>query len=145
MKTIYIRMIDGVETLIPVNAKPIDNNIYEIIDNEDMHLDEDATCIYEFFPKDIVRCEIKQNSFFTIKKKECLFILAYELISSTFPNRRIHQLIFLIVKNLGKITFNQLQEFSHEIKYLYSNNDIIQKQHPVVKKWLIDNNKYVNM
>jgi hypothetical protein len=144
METIYIRMIDGIETFIPVQSKQIDNNIYEIIYNEDMNLDEDPTCIYEFFPKDIVRCKIKQNYLFSIKEKGRTFILASDLISSTFPNRRIYQLIFLIVKNVGKITFNQLQEFENEIKYLYSNNDIIQKQHPIVNKWLTDNKKLYN-
>jgi len=139
IQTIYIRMLEGVETFIPVIAKPIDDDIFEIISNEDMDLEEDATCIYEFFPGDTVRCEVMQDYFLPVQKRKETFMLSVELINSTFPNRKVYQLIFLIVKSLGKITRNQLQEFDDEIKFLYSNNSIVQKRHPVVKKWLENN------
>lgn len=139
MQTIYIRMLEGVETFVPVNAKLIENNVFEIISNEDMDLEEDATCIYEFFPGDIVRCEMKYNCFLPVQKMEESFLLASELISSTLPNRKIYQLIFLIVKSLGEITPDQLIGFEEEIKWLCSNHQIAQKKHPVVINWLDKN------
>ena len=140
IQTIYIRMLEGVETFIPVDARYISDNVFEIISNEDMDIEEDATCIYEFFPGDIVRCEKVKRIFLSLQKREKTFLLAIELLNSTFPNRKVHQLIFLIVKSVGKITRNQLQEFDEdEIKQLCSDSSIIQKRHPVVKMWLEKN------
>ena len=34
IQTIYIRMIDGVETFIPVDAKLVSDNVFQIIDNK---------------------------------------------------------------------------------------------------------------
>ena len=98
---------------------------YEIIDNPYLDLEGDISSIWEFFSKDIVRC---------IEKKGDL--IACELMESTFPNRKIHDLIFNIVKNLGEIKLDELKGFYNEIKFLCANDKIIQKQHPVVKKWL---------
>lgn len=139
IQTIYIRMLEGVETFIPVNAKFVGDNVFEIISNKYMNLEEDATCIYEFFPSDVVRCEVKRDFFLPIQKRKETFLLATKLLSSTFPNRKVYQLIFLIVKSLGEINRNQLQGFEDEIRRLYFDKSILQRQHPLVKKWLEKN------
>jgi len=143
IQTIYIRMLEGIETFIPVKAKPVVDNVFEIISNEDMDLEEDATCIYEFVPgdvvKSVVKCEMLRNFSLPMRKRRETFILAVELISSTFPNRKLYQLIFMIVRSLGKVTRNQLQGFENEIKQLCSNSSIAQRRHPVVEKWIEKN------
>ena len=139
IQTIYIRMLEGVETYIQVTAKPVADNVFEIISNADMDLEEDATCIYEFFPGDVVKCELMRDFFFPIQKRRETFILAIELISSTFPNRKLHQLIYMIVRSLGGVIRNQLQGFEDEIRQLCFDSNIAQRRHPVVEKWIEKN------
>ena len=143
IQKIYIRMLEGVETFIPVDAMPISDNVFEIISNEDMDLEEDATCIYEFFPGDVVmsvvKCEMLRDFSNPMQKRKKTFTLAVELISSTFPNRKLYQLIYMIVRSLGKITQNQLQGFEDEIRQLCFDSSIAQRRHPVIEKWIDEN------
>lgn len=202
---IYIRMFEGVPTYFPCEALRISDAVYEIISNEDMDLDNDATCIWEFFPGDKVRvlekketvlpfgggvflaagedepglshftqkrCRSRQNAikktfngsffnsyiftflakawariatFFKVRKscgcidcqlEEKTIPLATELINSTFPNRKLYQLIFWIVESLGEISLDQLQGFENEIQRLCVDRTITQRRHPVIEKWL---------
>ena len=109
-QTIYIRMLEGVETLIPVEAKYVEGDIFEIIHNKDMNLEDDVTSIYEFFPGDRVVC-----------KRENDLIIAETLIKSTFKNRNLHQLIFEIVKSLGNLDQSHIIQYENEIFYLNEN------------------------
>ena len=127
-KDIYIRLIEGTEALVPVPAISYGNDIYEIKENLYLNLEEDVTSIWEFFPGDIVKC-IEQNK----------RLIAFKLMDSKFPNRKLYQLIYLIVKNVGKIKRCQLEEFENEIKQLCLNKNIAQRQHPIVKEWLHEN------
>jgi hypothetical protein len=75
------------------------------------------------------------------EKRDDMFI-ANSLKSSTFPNRRMHQLIYEIVHNLGNIEPKQLIDYKEEIQVLNRSEAAIQqKQHPIVKSWL---NKYLS-
>lgn len=56
IQKIYIRLIDGTETWIPINAKLIDNDQFEIIENPEF-TDLDTNELYEFLPGDIVELE----------------------------------------------------------------------------------------
>ncbi len=58
MKTtkIYIRLLEGPEVLVPVEAELMENNNYKIVSNEILDIEEDATSIWKFFPGDIVKC-----------------------------------------------------------------------------------------
>lgn len=85
------------------------------------------------------------TTFFKVRKScECIdceleertMPLATELISSTFPNRKLYQLIFLIVESLGKISLDQLQGFENELQRLCVDRTITQRRHPVIEKWL---------
>lgn len=49
-------MIDGTETWVPINAKLIDNDQFEIIENPEF-MDLDSNELYEFLPGDIVELE----------------------------------------------------------------------------------------
>ena len=125
---IYIRLLEGGETFVPVEAISLHNGTYEIVSNQDLELEDDATSIWEFFPGDIVKCVGRED-----------YLLASELLKSTFPDRKIHELIFQIVNSVGKIKVDDLRDFKKEIKYLCTNDRIIQKQHPLVKNWLKSN------
>ena len=123
-KTIYIRLLEGPETWVPVPAISQGDDIFEIKENQYLDLEEDISSIWEFFPGDVVQC-IKRDG----------KLIASELVKATFPNRKVYQLVFLIVRSLGEITPNQLQEYRDEIKFLCFDSSIIQRQHPVVKNW----------
>lgn len=49
-------MIDGTETWVPINAKLINNDQFEIIENPEF-MDLDINELYEFLPGDIVELE----------------------------------------------------------------------------------------
>jgi hypothetical protein len=126
-KKIFVRLLEGPEIKVPCLALQIQNNIFEISKNDTLDL-EDKTSIWEFFSGDLVKCEKNGDNW-----------VAKELISSTFTNRRIHQLIFLIVKSLGEIGFDDLSEYKSELQQLLNSTNIKQKEHPVIRTWL-DNN-----
>lgn len=130
IENIYIRLLEGTETWVPVPATRHGENIFEIKANQYLDLEEDVSSIWEFFPGDVVKCENREGD-----------IIASELLKFTFPNRKVHQLIFTIVKSLGEVAVNQLPEFAEEIKKLCLDKNIIQRQHPVVKSWLDKNCK----
>ena len=142
LQTIYIRMIEGVETFIPVSARCIGDNTFEIISNKDMDLEQDATSIYEFFPGDIVKCKLKPNAFSPENEKHEEILLAQQLLISSplFPSRRVYQFIFNLVENFGNLEKDQLNLFKEEIKLLCKSDcRIKQKEHPIVEKWLSQN------
>ena len=56
IQKIYIRLIDGTETWVPINAKLINNDQFEIIENSEF-TDLDTNELFEFFPGDIVELE----------------------------------------------------------------------------------------
>jgi hypothetical protein len=56
IQKIHIRLIDGTETWIPINAKLINNDQFEIIENPEF-MDLDINELYEFLPGDIVELE----------------------------------------------------------------------------------------
>ncbi|MCP3659255.1 MAG: hypothetical protein GY830_02635 [Bacteroidetes bacterium] len=138
---IYIKMLEGIEVLIPVEAKLISKNLFEIIENRDIDLESDATSIYEFFPGDIVSCiETNSKEYFKDQKKDLnFFFLANKLISSNFPNRKLYELIFIIVKRQGEVRIEELEEYKENIHKLCTDKSIFQRNHPVIKAWIEEN------
>ena len=132
-------MLEAVETYIPVTAKQIGDNVFEIVNNEAMDLDTDATCIYQFFPGDIVETKMENNFSLPIQKRKESILIAIRLINSTFPNRKLYQLIFIIVESLGEVEKSKLKGYEEEIDQLCINKNIFQRNHPVVRNWLIKN------
>lgn len=128
--TIYITLLEGTSVLVPVKARKINQNIYEILENDSFD-SNDATSIWEFFPGDLVECrkdkDVDSNEELTVASK---------LIESRFPNRNLHSLVFQIVKSLGKLEQEYLLHFKDEIKILCTDSPITQSNHPIVKKWV---------
>ncbi len=121
---IYIRLIDGVEVLVPVKAISLESNLFRIIENQDLDF-EDETSIWEFFPDDVVECEFTSDIW-----------IARKLVESSIPDRELYQLIFHIVDRLGNVEIDESSQIKDTIDELYRRDDIIQKQHPVMKNWL---------
>lgn len=125
---IFVRLLEGTEAYVPCYGNVLENGLVEITRNDYLDLEDDATSIWEFLPGDIVRYETHDG---------CLW--AKELISSTVENRRVYELVFLLVHSLGKITIEQTKAFSKEIDFLLKSDCFKQKCHPVVQKWIKEN------
>ena len=137
MNTIYIKLLESGVTYVPCKAMHISNMNYKIIDNEHLDLENDATSIWEYFPGDLVKCEIKSDNFLPKGNAEEILVANQLLsLSKSFPNRKTHQLIFLIVSNQGKINLEKLQGFKKEIKELCTSPGLFQRNHPLIKYWL---------
>ena len=121
---IYIRLLEGVEVLVPVKATLIESSLFRITENQ--YLDfEDETSIWEFFPDDVVECEFVNDIW-----------IARKLVESSIPDRELYQLIFHIVDRFGNVEIDESNQIKDTINELHRRDDIIQKQHPVVENWL---------
>ena len=126
IEQIYIRLLEGTQTYVPLKARRMPDGSYKILDNPYLQLEDDITSIWEFFPGDVVQCRKEDND-----------LIAYELLASSFKNRRLYQLIFSIVLNQGDLSLVELDTFKDDIVKLCRARNIPQKDHPVVKKWLL--------
>lgn len=128
---IFVAVLSGTIALVPVGAKRIEGNRFEIIENESLDL-KNQFDVWEFFPGDVVWCEEISR-----ENKENV-LLATRLVSSTFPDRALHQLIYSIVSHMGDITREELGILAPEIPKLrgYVNET---NCHPLLRKWMMDN------
>jgi hypothetical protein len=147
---IYVKMLEGTTNYVPCKAIFKADNAYQIIANENIDLIEDATAIWQFFPGDVVRCIERTEMFFSfgggvlipVDPDECenciemTIMLAAELIESTFPNRKLYQLIYIIVEHLGEVEAEDLTEYKNEIDLLCSDLSITQRRHPIIRRWI---------
>lgn len=124
--TIYVTLLEGTETLAPCQGRKISDGLYEIVNNPYLDLDDDATSIWEFFPGDIVSCENIEDR-----------LIAFKLVESKFLNRKLYELIFLVIKSQGEVEAKELTQYQSEVRMLCDKNSVVkQKDHPVLKKWL---------
>ncbi|MBN1331692.1 hypothetical protein JW978_02275 [Candidatus Dojkabacteria bacterium] len=121
---IWTKLIDGVEVSVKVIGKKIGKDMYKIIKNSYLDLD-DSTAIWEFFPGDVVVCKKKGGELF-----------AQSLVNSIIKDREVYSMIFLVVSKNGEISDDDIEKFRPEIKKLKESTDIKQKLHPVIKTWL---------
>jgi hypothetical protein len=129
-KTIYIRLIDGTSALVPVEAKQLDEQIFQITDNDYLDLENDDTSLWEFFPGDVVKCKFQDN-----------LIVAEQLLESSFPHRNFHAVLFRILESNGKLNEAETAKFQQEIKILLDRKSpVSQSEHPLIKKWIMENN-----
>ncbi len=109
IRKIYIHLIDGTDSWVPIDAKHIQNDQFEIVDNK-KYDDLDASELFEFFPGDIV--EIEQHIFTDGTKGQ----VAKRLISKgEWPDRKFNEFKFMAAigqLNIDKIT---AQHYHYEI------------------------------
>ena len=65
--------------------------------------------------------------------------MANKLISSKFPNRKLYELILIIVKRQREIRIEKLKEYKECIYKLCTDRSIFQRNHPVIKAWIEEN------
>lgn len=124
---VFVRLLEGTEIVVPCQALHIQKDIFEILKNNSLDM-EDKTSIWQFFPGDLVKCEMRNGLYF-----------AKELLSSTFPDREIHHLIFMLVESLGQIEYEYLKKYTSALKDLCVRKDILQLEHPIVLNWRRNN------
>ena len=130
-------MLSAGVTYVPCEADCISDNKYKILANDEIDLENDATSIWSFFPGDIVSCKIIDHSYSYSTKRSEEILVADKLIefSESFPNRKLFQLIYLIVQSLGNLSIEQFQYYQKEVKLLCSSK-LFQRNHPVIKEWM---------
>lgn len=147
---VYITMLEGTTNYVPCRALKNLEDTFIILENEDIDLDEDATCIWQFLPGDIVRCKLVKECFFEfgggvlipVSQDESVgcvekeILLATELIDSSFPKRKLYSLLFAIVKSLGNLDPVQVEHYRDEILVLCADMHVVQRHHPIVSRWI---------
>lgn len=128
---IYIKLLEGGSVLVPVKARQITDEIFLITKN-DFWDDEDFSSIWEFFPGDLVR---------VIKKDDHLEADGLVEYSKSIPERRLRELVFLLVNSMGKIPFAKLVDMKAEITALCKEDKLHQQKHPIIKNWIVKNCK----
>jgi len=129
-KTIYVRLIDGTLAFVPVEARQLDEQKFEITANQFLDLEDDNTSLWEFFPGDIVESKLQSN-----------LIIAERLLESSFPNRDFHALLFRLVDSKGELNEVETATFQEQIKVLLERKSpVSQSEHPLIEKWITENN-----
>ena len=128
-KTIYIRLLDGTSVLVPVEARQLDEQTFQITDNDYLDLENDDTSLWEFFPNDVVKCKSQDD-----------LIIAEQLLESSFPHRNFHAILFRILDSNGMLSEVETAKFQQEIKVLLERKSpVSQSKHPLIEKWIMEN------
>ena len=127
-KKIYVELIEGTKSLVPLPAETTDEGYYRILENPYLDLLNDVTSIWKFFPGDVVKCDLQDD-----------MLVATELISSSFPDRRLHQLAYLIVEGGEDTLLNEQSGSGGEIEILCSRLNKAQPEHQALKAWAAKN------
>jgi hypothetical protein len=112
MKTdkIYIKLIDGTESWIPINARQIDHNRYIILDDPEFD-NLSSTILFEFYSGDIVK--IAQQTF----SDGTIGFIAKEIIANSLqPDRKYCEFMFLAVMDKLPIDQNTRDKYRQEIE-----------------------------
>jgi hypothetical protein len=100
VEKIYIQLLDGSTTFVPVNATKLSDNQYKIIDDKEYTDYVDFLYVHEFYPGDIV--EIGQHKFSDGKTG----LVASRLITEgQWPDRKFSEFKFKAV--LGQILIDK--------------------------------------
>jgi len=110
-------LIDGTEVWVPIDAKLVQDDQFEIIENADFN-NLDINELYEFFPGDIVESE--QHIFMDGSKGQ----IAKKLISKgQWPDRKFYEFKFKATNgqlNIDKTTIQNYHDEIERIKKEYS-------------------------
>jgi len=123
---IYIPLLDGTKILVPVSAELLQNEQFKILDIPELDIENDSTSIWGYFPGDIVKCmEIDKS------------LVATELLNYSFPNRKLHLLLYAIVESNGVLDVGAIKEYSDEIRIICKKASFPQLNHPIIKQWMV--------
>jgi hypothetical protein len=110
---IYVQLLDGTTVWAPVNAKRIDDNQYEILEDKEYTENINPLSLHEFYPGDIV--EVGQHTF----KNGTIGQVAKKLIKvGQWSDRKYN--VFKFKATVGQITIDKetAELYQHEIDRL---------------------------
>ena len=106
---LYVRLIDGTDTWVPINARHIKDDRYEILDDIEYH-NLDESVVIEFFPGDIV---IGDSNIIP----DGDFEQARQLIKpGSYPDRNYFEFKFRATLRQLPINKNTADKYRHEIE-----------------------------
>lgn len=134
---VYVALIEATKFFIPVDAKEIGENRFLIVKNVQFD-PEDNSSVFQFLPGDTVLCKLQTREDFKGEKKQIL--VADSLVSSTYPDRDLYMLKFLIVEQDGRLTADQLLYFKRDLEKLMNGiakytNTKENPFHPAILRW----------
>ncbi|UXE68833.1 MAG: hypothetical protein KA713_09765 [Chryseotalea sp. WA131a] len=124
---IYIQLLDGSTSFVPVNATKLSDNQYEILDDKEFTEYVDFLYVHEFYPSDIV--ELGQHRF----NDGSTGLVAKKLISAgKWPDRKLNEFKFKGV--LGEISIDKqsADKYSDEINKIIRQKSAGQFIYPVL-------------
>ena len=106
---ILVRVIDGANTLVPIDAKCYDDDHYEILDDIE-YRDLDASILFEYYPGDIVKGDFH---IFPVGDN----IQAHHLVKAgPFPDRSYLEFKFRATLRILPSTIDSAEKFHAEIE-----------------------------
>ncbi len=134
-RTVFVRLIDGTDTWIPVKSKPIQSNQFELLSNSEFE-DADPMCLFEFYPGDIVETE---QHLFSDSRVE---LIAKRLIQA-YPFKDREYLDFKFKAVLGQISINKsnAEQYQRLIRRIIKEKSDGQNFYPSIIKVVEDLNK----
>jgi len=115
---IQIKLIDGTETWIPAMAKEITLDKYVIL-HSGIFENLDNTELFEFYPGDIVKLNIKDFS-----DGSSSYIASELLQAGNFPDRNYREFMFLILVSRVRSTENVYVKYHNEIRKAKKERDL---------------------
>ena len=114
-KTIYVALIEGVKSFVPVEAKEITSKVY-IITYSRLFDPNDNSSVFQFIPGDKVSCRIETKK--DCKGSEEQILVADSLIESSALNRNLQMIKFIIVDQNGVLSHEQMNHYNKELVVL---------------------------
>jgi hypothetical protein len=129
---IYVRFIDGVEVYIPVEARLISDDVYQLMPDHEFDYDDDAT-LFEFGSHDIVRTKEAQWENGTLGR------VAYALVEAGDPRNLQKRLLtqILLQEPEPQAIFNGLDR--NDIELLLQKIEGASFMYPTIKNWWVGN------
>ena len=113
-RTLYVRLIDGVECLAPVMASQNPDGTFSISANPEFDPEDTAT-LFEFLPGDIVRAEPRAFS----DSSPTPALVATELVCSTIEDRDYWAVVFCMASDAAAcpaFNLNRLQAIAARVR-----------------------------
>lgn len=137
LKKIYVALIEGIKSFVPVEAKEISNDEYLIVRSQLFDL-EDNTSLFQFLPGDKVLCKIELKKDY--KNNDEQVLVADSLIASTVPDRNLYMLKFIIVDQGGLLRPDQINFYAKELtrlreEILFYGENKDNPYHPGLQTW----------
>lgn len=132
LSKVYVRFIDGVEVYVPVEARLISGDVYQLMPDHNFDYDDNAT-LFEFGSHDVVRTKEAQWENATLGR------VAYELVeagnSRNLQKRLLTQILLqepepqAILDGIDRSEIRLLSQTIEESPFMY----------PSIKDWLEGN------